>query len=124
MASSIEARGGLVYGWDLGETGWKSGMDSNLLKISRLCIGGLSVKSRSLTAPPSTFAEGDAYIVGGTPTGDWASSSVGAVEDDVVVYDGADWVAYTPIIGWQAYVIAEEKITVFKAAGWSAGVAI
>ena len=46
---------------------------ANLLKLSRLCVGGLSVKRRDLTAPPSSFVAGDAYIIGGTPTGAWAS---------------------------------------------------
>lgn len=124
MAASTEPRGGLKYGWSLGESNWKDGMDANLLKLSRLAVGGLHVKRRDLTAPPSSFAAGDAFIIGGTPAGAWASSSVGASAGDVVVYDGTAWVAYDPTIGWLAYIENEEKITAYKAGGWSAGVSI
>jgi len=99
-------------------------MDANLLKLSRLAVGGLHVKRRDLSAPPSSFVAGDAFICASTPTGAWASSSVGAVAKDVIIYDGAAWVAYTPKIGWFAYVESEEKLTAFKSAGWSAGIAI
>ena len=35
MASSTEPRSGLNYGWSLGESGWNTGMDANLLSLGR-----------------------------------------------------------------------------------------
>lgn len=37
MAASTEPRSGLFYGWSLGENGWNTGMDANLLR--RLALG-------------------------------------------------------------------------------------
>ena len=126
MAASIEPRGGLNWGWAVGESGWKPGMDENLLKLSRLAVGGLHVLDRDLTTPPSGPAAGSAYIIGGVPAGLWAASELGAAEGDIAVWDGAEWVVYTPAVGWQCYVEDEGVLTVFKggSTGWSAGVAI
>lgn len=119
MAASTETRGRLSYGWSLGESNWKAGMDANLLKISRLAIGGLYVEDRNLTAPPGSPTNGAAYIVAATATGAWVGK-----ENQIAIWDGAAWVFYPASIGWQCYIKDEEKLTVFKAAGWSAGIAI
>lgn len=118
MAASTDVRFGLSYGWSLGESGWNTGMDANLLKIARAGVH-LSVKDRDLTAPPGSPANGDTYIVGASATGDWATH-----DGKVAVWDGSAWVFYTPRIGWVTYIEDEEKLSAFKAAGWSAGVAI
>lgn len=118
MAASTDVRFGLSYGWSLGESGWNTGMDANLLKIARAGVH-LSVKDRDLTAPPGSPANGDTYIVGASATGAWATH-----DGKVAVWDGSAWVFYTPRIGWVTYIEDEEKLSAFKAAGWSAGVAI
>lgn len=118
MAAQTEGRFGLQYGWSLGESGWNTGMDANMLKIARAGVH-LSVKDRGLTAPPGSPANGDTYIVGASATGAWATH-----DGKVAVWDGSAWVFYAPRIGWVTYIEDEEKLSAFKAAGWSAGVAI
>lgn len=118
MAAQTEGRFGLQYGWTLGESGWNAGMDANMLKLGRVGVH-LSVKDRDLTAPPGSPASGDTYIVAASATGAWASH-----DGHVAVWDGATWVFYTPRVGWVAYVEDEEKLTAYKAPGWSAGIAI
>lgn len=118
MAAQTDSRFGLAYGWVLGESGWDIGMDANLLKIARAGVH-LSAKDRSLSAPPGAPATGDTYIVGASATGAWATHS-----DKIAVWDGAAWVFYTPRVGWVAYIEDEEKLSAYKAGGWSAGVAI
>lgn len=118
MASSNEPRGGLDYGWDEGESGWKPEMDTNLLKISRLVLGG-GVLDRDLTAPPGSPSTGDAYIVGPSATGAWASQ-----DDNIAVYDGSTWVFYTPASGFGVFIADEDVWSVYKTgSGWSDGVA-
>lgn len=118
MAASTEPRGGLQYGWSLGESGWNTGMDANLLRLGRVGFH-LSVKDRDLAAPPGSPASGDTYIVAASATGAWASQ-----DGKVAVWAGSAWAFYTPRVGWVAYVEDEEKLTAYKAAGWSAGIAI
>lgn len=118
MAAITDPRFGLQYGWALGESGWNVGMDANLTKLSRVGVH-LSVEDRDLTEPPVSPVAGDTYIVGALATGDWA-----AKDGHVAYYSGSAWVFYEPRVGWLAYVEDEEVLTVYKAAGWSAGVAI
>ena len=122
MAASTEPRSGLFYGWALGENGWNTGMDANLLRLGRFGFH-LSVKNRTQTAPPATPSAGDSYIIASGATGAWAG-----LEGRVVVWvpgsPAGAWVSATPRLGWVAYVEDEEKLTAYKAGGWSAGVAI
>lgn len=118
MAASIEPRSGLNYGWALGESGWNTGMDANLLHIGRFGLH-LSVKDRDLAAPPVTPTTGDTYIVAASATGDWAGKS-----GQVAVWGGTAWQYGVPRVGWVAYIEDEEVLSAYKAAGWSAGVAI
>jgi len=108
---------GLAYGWTLGESGWHTGMDANLKRLG--AIVGLSVKDRDLTAPPASPTEGDRYIVPAGATGAWAGKT-----NKIAVWIGGAWEYHVPQVGWLAYIEDEDKLTVFKPTGWSAGVAI
>lgn len=118
MAASTEPRSGLFYAWSLGESGWNLGMDANLLAIGRFAFH-LSVKDRDLATPPASPVAGDTYIVAASPTDAWAGN-----EGKVAIWAGSAWAFGTPRLGWVAYVEDEEVLTAYKAAGWSAGVAI
>jgi hypothetical protein len=119
MPSTTEPRSGLKSGWSLGESGWNGEMDANLLSIGRWAYH-LSVKDRDLNTPPVSPSDGDGYIVGPSPTGAWATHA-----GKVTVFAGTDgWVFGTPRIGWVAYIEDEQKLTAYKAGGWSAGIAI
>ena len=120
MASKTEPNGGIFFGWDLGESGYNVQMDANLKKIGRLLH--TSVKNRTVTDPSTlTPANGDMHIVAAGATGAWAGK-----DNDIAVWDEdyTAWVFITPEIGWTAYIVAEEKLSAFKATGWSAGLAI
>ena len=118
MASQTEERFGLQHGWTLGESGWNTGMDANLLKVARVGVH-LSVKDRDLIAPPASPSAGDSYIVGASATDAWAGE-----DDSIAVWDGSEWVFYAPRLGGVTYIEDEEVLSAYKAAGWSAGVAI
>lgn len=118
MASTTEPNFGLQYGWALGESGWNEGMDANLLKLARVGVH-LSVLDRDLTAPPASPNAGDAYIVGPSATGDWSTH-----DNKIALWDGTEWVFYLPNIGWIVYIVDEEVLSAYKAAGWSTGISI
>lgn len=118
MAASTEPRSGLQYGWSLGESGWNIGMDANLLRLGQVGFH-LSVKDRDLATPPGSPASGDTYIVAASPTDTWVGH-----EGHVAIWTGSAWTFYVPRVGWVAYLEDEEKLTAYKAAGWSAGIAI
>jgi hypothetical protein len=122
MAAKTEPRSGLNYGWNFGETGWNVGMDSNLTRLGRFGFH-LSALSRALATPPTSPADGATYIVAADPTDAWAGHA-GKVAVWVPGTPAGAWVFATPRLGWVAYVEDEEVLTAYKAAGWSAGVAI
>ncbi len=57
----------------------------------------LSVISSALTAPPTTPAEGDRYIVAAGATGAWA-----VWDDSVALFSGGSWLRLIPQAGWLA----------------------
>lgn len=118
MPASTEPRSGLLYGWSLGESGWNAQMDANLKRIGRIGFQ-LSVKDRDLTAPPGTPANGDQYIIAASPTGAWAGHAT-----EIATWDGTAWLFDAPRLGWTAYLEDEQKLTVYRAGTWSAGIAI
>ena len=122
MPASTEPRSGLFFGWPYGENGWNTGMDANLLRLGRFGFH-LSAISRALTAPPTSPADGATYIIAAAPTGAWAGRA-GQLAAWVPGTPAGSWVFATPRLGWVAYVEDEEKLTAYKAAGWSAGIAI
>lgn len=121
MPASTEPRSGLKYGWPTGENGWGTEMDANLLLLGRVGVH-LSVRDRDITDPTTlTPADGDTHIVAASAINDWAGH-----DGKVAVYDAGttSWVFYAPRVGWVAYIEDEEVLSAYKAAGWSAGVAI
>jgi len=108
---------GLTYGWALGESGWNTAMDANLKRLS--AVVGLSVKSRSLTAPPATPVDGDRYIVAAGATGAWTGR-----DGEIAVWIGGTWEFHAPRIGWLCYVEDEDLLSAYKVAGWSPGISI
>lgn len=120
MTSITEPNSGIEYGWPLGDSTWKSGMDNNLSSIGRIGFQ-LSVMSRSVVATPTTPNDGDRYIVAAGATGAWAGN-----DGKVAVWDNnlSSWVYYTPKTGWVAFVEDETKLTAYYSSAWSAGIAI
>jgi len=108
---------GLTYGWALGESGWNTAMDANLKRLG--AVVGLSVRSRSLTAPPATPTDGDRYIVAAGATGAWTGR-----DGEIAVWIGGAWEFHAPRIGWLCYVEDEDLLSAYKAAGWSPGISI
>lgn len=87
-------------------------VNAALTRLDRLVQ--LAVRSRGLSSPPAAPAEGDAYIVGTTPSGDWLGH-----ENAVAVFDGDAWDVHAPAPGWLAYVADEDAYCRF-AGQWDA----
>jgi hypothetical protein len=73
----------------------------------------IAVKSAALSAPPSSPADGQRWIIGAAPTGLW----VGRATQIAAWQDGA-WVFYAPKDGWLAWNEATLTSLVFSAGAW------
>jgi uncharacterized protein DUF2793 len=69
---------------------------------------------RDLTAPPSSPADGDTYLIHTGATGDWTG------KDGQIAFasDGA-WRFYEPFTGLAAYVVDESVLLVFTGSAWA-----
>ncbi|MEF8717489.1 MAG: DUF2793 domain-containing protein [Candidatus Accumulibacter necessarius] len=115
--AKVDPNLGLSYGWTLGESGWKDGMDANLKRLG--AVVGLSVKDRDLGAPPASPSEGDRYLIPAGATGVWSGRA-----GQIAVRTAGAWEFYVPRVGWLCFIEDEAVLSVYKAAGWSAGVTI
>jgi len=73
----------------------------------------LAVLDRDLNAPPGAPDVNMRYIVGPTPTGDWAGMS-----GQVAAWDGAAWVFHAPAPGWLAFVLDENGLLAWSGSAW------
>jgi hypothetical protein len=72
-----------------------------------------AVKSRTVTAPPGSPAEGDTYIVAPSATGAWAGK-----DGQFACWLGGAWAFRIPADGWLAYVVDDAALAVRQAGTW------
>ncbi|HXC56114.1 MAG TPA: DUF2793 domain-containing protein [Rhizomicrobium sp.] len=82
-----------------------------LLQLDALLFARLL--DRDLSAPPSSPADGDTYLVHATATGAWTG------KDGFLAFasDGA-WRFYAPFTGLAAYVVDETRLIVYNGSAW------
>lgn len=115
--ASVDPNLGLSYGWTLGESGWKDGMDANLKRLG--AVVGLSVKDRDHGTPPANPVDGDRYLIPAGATGAWSGRS-----GQIAVRIAGGWEFCAPRVGWLCFIEDEAVLSVYKATGWSPGIAI
>lgn len=85
------------------------------MALSRIdAVLNTGVKDKDLNAPPASPAAGDVYIIGASPTGDWAGQALRLAYFDQV------WRFIIPNEGMLFWVNDEDKLYVFNGAGWVA----
>lgn len=75
----------------------------------------LAILDRDLTAPPSSPAEGQRWIVKTGATDAWSGHA-----DHVAAWQDGAWQFSAPIAGWVAYVIDEEILVAWDGDSWNA----
>lgn len=113
MAEKQEPRNGVYYDWDNGSAGWGAHVSANF-KFIGLSLG-LSVKDRDLATPPTSPADGDAYLVAASPTGAWASHV-----NKVAIWVAADnaWTFLPLRTGLEVFVEDESIKVLWKGTAW------
>ncbi|MCR6635737.1 DUF2793 domain-containing protein [Devosia sp.] len=74
-----------------------------------------SVEASTLTTPPTTALEGEAWIVPAAATGAWAGHS-----EEIAAFQAGAWNFYDPAPGWQVFDKASGTLCVFSGTGWIA----
>jgi len=73
----------------------------------------MAVISRGATAPPASFADGNRFLVGASPTGDWAGQA-----GLIALRSAGQWLFLNPQAGWVIWVVAESLQLVFNGIAW------
>lgn len=97
---------GLTGFWDVGSA-YKTGMDTNLLRLSALVQPYVL---DAVAVVPGAPVNGDIYLA----TAAWG----GGAENDLMVYDNGAWAALTPAEGWKVYDRTANAFKVFDGAAW------
>lgn len=75
----------------------------------------LNVKSKALSSPPGSPANGDTYIVNGSGSGGWSG-----LTNDVVGYVNDQWVSFGKKEGWIAWDQNTGRQYVYTSSAWTA----
>lgn len=78
-------------------------------------LAQLRFVSRSLSVPPSSPKDGEAYFVASSGTGDWAGQG-----DRIAIYSNGGWIFLDAKIGWQAWIEDEASSFRFDGSNWVA----
>lgn len=109
MAASQGPNLGINYGWNLGENGWKPGMDSNLKTVDAL----LHLAVNGVANSPSVTTNGTRYLVSTSPSGDFAGQA-----GKIAVRVAGAWEFYAPKAGMIAQVINQETEYLYTGGLW------
>lgn len=100
---------GLTGSFTVGSVGWGGPMNNNIALIDAL----LQPRAINITdSVPGSPANSDLYIVGGSPTGDFAGKA-----KNLAVFVG-EWVFISPKAGFQVYLISESVNYIFDGTNW------
>ena len=102
---------GLTGGFSVGSVGWGGPMNNNLALIDALLQPRAINITNSVAGSP---ANGDLYIVGSSPSGDFAGNA-----KNLAVWVG-EWVFISPKAGFQVYLISENVNYIFDGVNWEA----
>ena len=75
----------------------------------------LSVADRDLATPPPAPADGDRYIVGAGATDAWSGQDL-----NIAAWQDGAWAFYPPKPGWVAWLADDGELVVWDGAGWVA----
>lgn len=117
--ATTEACLGLWSNYVTAESGWTNQFNANMDMLGVLTQ--LSVKSRTLTAPPGSPANGDRYLPATGASGAWVGKA-----GYIAVYRAGPtgWEFYAPKQGWLCVIEAESKLSTYLAGAWTAGIAL
>ncbi len=73
----------------------------------------LSVTARAVTVPPVSPVLGDRYIVPAGASGAWAGQA-----GKIAMFETGVWQFFTPLAGWQAYVVDEAAMATYTGTVW------
>jgi hypothetical protein len=112
--SNTEAFVGLKYEWNPVSENYSADMDLNLQRIGAML--NLVVQSKTLTVPPSSVANGQAWIVATGASGAWAGK-----DNNIAAFTNNAWLFIAPIVGLKCFNLADNTTQLWSGspASWA-----
>lgn len=85
-----------------------------MIRTAEQGAGYFIVKDKDLATPPGSPADGDAYIIAGSPTGAWAGRP-----NQIAFYLSTAWAFVVPIEGTRAEAQDEDLVYRYTGAAWA-----
>lgn len=101
--------------WTSGFPFFTIGADTVLPSALKYGRFGLSVVNQTTNAPPGSPSDGDAYVIGGSPTGAWTGAA-----RSIAIYQSSGWVIYTPYDGATVYDKGTDTQIKYDGSSWVA----
>ena len=102
---------GITFNFTYKEDGWGDEYNADFQKLDTCVM--LSVKSIGNNTPPGSPANGDRYIVGASPSGDWTSHA-----GELALYISSAWTFYSVSEGWIIWDETEEAAKAYDGSSW------
>ena len=102
---------GFTYGFTYKEDGWGDEYNADLQKLDALVMP--SVKTIGDDAPPGSPSNGDRYIVGSSPSGDWSGHA-----GELAIYLVSAWVFYSVSEGWIFWDEGTDAALAYNGSNW------
>lgn len=96
------SRYGFQWNYAAHDTGWGTGYNFAMRELAALL--NCYLVSDSVTTPPGSPAENDAYFVPALATGAWSTQT-----GKIAAYQGGTWQYYTPAVGTRCYVASRSN---------------
>jgi hypothetical protein len=97
-------------------TGISGALGVNSVRLSNLLQGANLVVTGTANAPSGGEAEGDIYIVGSSPSGDFSGFTAGRL----AILEGITWTQYTPKTGWHIDDLSSSSEKRWNGSAWIA----
>lgn len=99
---------------------WVAGFGDSVLSTNSVLpaniLGGRAawtVENQTTDTPPGSPTDGVQYVIGPSPTGDWAGHAT-----KLAIAKNNAWIIVTPVEGWRAYDKALNKAYTYDGAAW------
>lgn len=120
MTVRTNPRTGGSFGWATGDNNWGARVNEDLRRLAYQSQHW-TVWATADSNPARVDLDGDAYIVGSNPTGDWSIYT----KNTIILYgylfpdyDSLGWTSIVPHSGWTAWRNSDKSLLVYDGAEW------
>lgn len=107
--------------YQFADSGWRKGLGASAVgdeairpeHLSEAISRSFAVENQTTNAPPGSPTANSVYVIGPSPTGDWAGN-----QGRIAVRNGTAWDIFTPAEGWRVWDKSLDAEYIFNGTAW------